>query len=287
MNTIKDFLTELKDRLTNPLFGSFVISWLICNWPITVALLFYKSADLKADKYKSFFDLIDSRQSTCNMIIYPLIGALLYTFAFPYAKAAIKLFHAKITTDNETEILLATKDGSMPMAKFLRLKNQSDTQLENLKKLIESEGETLNRNAELQTELLLFKDSNQKHESDAHKFKAELSILKYRSQIDAIMGTWLGKGQKDKEGSENVEWIISEKTISDTGNNVSYEISNCIINPFKRELFLRVESKDWNGKLTVRVFIFSVNDSFNILTLIYGGLYSKLILNRSVKEEEN
>jgi hypothetical protein len=89
MDTITDFFEELKRRLNNPLIGSFILSSLICNSQIPIALLFYSQDDLKRDGYTSFFHLIYSINIWQGFVI-PFVFGFFYTFVFPYIKAFIK-----------------------------------------------------------------------------------------------------------------------------------------------------------------------------------------------------
>lgn len=86
MEKISDFLKDFLDRLSSPLFASFIISWIFFNWKVPVALIFYSFDDLKADGYKSFNDLILHSVDTAHGIIYPLLCALAYCFIFPLVK---------------------------------------------------------------------------------------------------------------------------------------------------------------------------------------------------------
>lgn len=84
---LKDIYENIKDRLSNPLIFSFIVSWLVYNWEITVALLWYDKDQIKAEGYKSIFEFIQYQlNSKCFSFIIPLILALVYTFIMPYIK---------------------------------------------------------------------------------------------------------------------------------------------------------------------------------------------------------
>src|ERR1700748_661850 len=92
MDKITDFFKEFKSRLTNPLFASFILSWLIINWRVPVGIFGYKLDELKVDGYKSYADLISKNASTWNYLWYPLISAALYTLLSPLLRMIIIAF---------------------------------------------------------------------------------------------------------------------------------------------------------------------------------------------------
>jgi hypothetical protein len=104
METFKDFFSDLKDRISNPFISSFVISWLIINYPITIGLLFYDQEQLIVDSYTSYLDLIARNKGLVNMIFYPSGFALFYTFLFPYFKARIIIFNSTLTSSTDSKI---------------------------------------------------------------------------------------------------------------------------------------------------------------------------------------
>ncbi|WKK79554.2 hypothetical protein [Marivirga arenosa] len=74
-NSINDNLSE---RLKNPFFSSFFISWIIINYKIWFFLMFDGAAFLYKEQY------IDKWSSEIlNVLIYPFISALTYTLLLP------------------------------------------------------------------------------------------------------------------------------------------------------------------------------------------------------------
>lgn len=47
MERLTDFMDEIKIRLRNPLFASFVFAWLIWNWKIWIGLFWHNDQSLQ------------------------------------------------------------------------------------------------------------------------------------------------------------------------------------------------------------------------------------------------
>lgn len=89
MDKISDILDSIKDRLTNPLFVSFVVSWILCNWEITVVLLWYDERLWKG--YENAFEYIYATRGWWKSLIFPGLLAIGYITLNPWLKNTIKL----------------------------------------------------------------------------------------------------------------------------------------------------------------------------------------------------
>jgi len=124
MDTVKDIFKDLKDRISSPFFSSFIISWMIFNYQIVIALLFYKQSELKADGYTSYLNLIKNCWDSRYMITYPLTAAVLYSV---FVKEFIKIIQTRIATWS-TRFILWMTDESVVSAKTHR-KSEKDLRL--------------------------------------------------------------------------------------------------------------------------------------------------------------
>lgn len=149
MEKISDFLKELKDRLSSPLIGSFLIAWLIINWKVPIGLIFYKTEQLNKDGYSSFIDLINKNIGALNCFWIPLVIALAYTFVFPFIKSWISSFQTWINTWTDNRNLNIAKEAFVPMAKFIQLKTDYANNVNILKELIEKDGQYKTENESL------------------------------------------------------------------------------------------------------------------------------------------
>lgn len=96
MENIKEIFNNIKDRLSNPLIFSFLLSWLIYNWEITVALVWYDKSQISAEGCKSIFEFIQYKLDNkfCSILL-PVIIAFIYTLGFPYLKYVISILNSK------------------------------------------------------------------------------------------------------------------------------------------------------------------------------------------------
>src|SRR5215218_7790551 len=95
---LSEFFKDIKDRLASPFFSSFIIAWIVINWKIPIALLWYNQAELQKIGYKSHFDLISKSYDAWYFIGAPLLSALIYCLLFPFVKYSIMIVQAKIRT---------------------------------------------------------------------------------------------------------------------------------------------------------------------------------------------
>lgn len=127
---IKDIFSNIKDRISNPLIFSYIVSWLLYNWEITVALLWYDKTQFVAEGCRSVFEFIQDRLDTkWYSTIVPLAFALLYTFGMPYIKELVDFFNKK-----------AVFFGKKWKAEFL--KDELYLKIDNLEKKLKSINDT-------------------------------------------------------------------------------------------------------------------------------------------------
>ena len=93
MNKIKSTVeSTVKERIKSPFYGTFIISWIICNWKIFVVLFFISSDDLRSNKLEYISnELIDPYLG----IIYPLLATILLILIIPWINEVafrVKLF---------------------------------------------------------------------------------------------------------------------------------------------------------------------------------------------------
>ena len=153
MDTIKDFFSELKDRISNPLVSSFLLSWCLWNYEIPLSLIFYTHDQIKWDGYRSFYGLVNAKQDTCRMIVWPLIIAIIYTAGFPFVKAGVRILNSWLTSWTDTDILKRTKHHVVPVELHMEVVNSLDELKERYVKLITSQSTTEVKNLALTEEL--------------------------------------------------------------------------------------------------------------------------------------
>ncbi|WP_343788801.1 hypothetical protein [Wandonia haliotis] len=84
--------STIKERMKSPFYGTFIISWIICNWKIFVVLFFVSSKDLESNK----LDFISNKLiSPLYGFTYPLGATILLILIIPWINEVafkIKLF---------------------------------------------------------------------------------------------------------------------------------------------------------------------------------------------------
>lgn len=152
MDKVSDFFKELKERLSNPLIYSYIISWLIINWQIPISLFFYSQKELKEDGFISYIDLISKKYSAWSFIIYPLILALLYTFLFPFIRNGILAFQTWIKKWGTDLNLKIAETGKVSMLKYIQLRENYHSQTKLLEDLYAQESSFITENDKLKTD---------------------------------------------------------------------------------------------------------------------------------------
>ena len=80
MEFLKNMFTPIQERVKSPLYGTLIISWLLCNWKLWVALAFYNETVNGIDK----ITYINNQTSNyLTMYIIPLIAAISYLYIIP------------------------------------------------------------------------------------------------------------------------------------------------------------------------------------------------------------
>lgn len=83
MKVIKEWTSSFKknfeERLSNPLFGAFTVSWIIFNWKL---VLFLMLSDIKIEEKIKYIEV--SYSDLYHILIYPLVSALFITLILPW-----------------------------------------------------------------------------------------------------------------------------------------------------------------------------------------------------------
>ncbi|MCW3161144.1 hypothetical protein [Chryseobacterium oryctis] len=142
---MKDILSSIfetnKERLKNPIIGSFLTSWILINWK-PILILIFSSKNIE-DKIK-FITL--EYNNIFNILILPLLFSFLYIIVFPYLLMFIDKLTKKATEGRKNEALNLT---------ILDVKNkqklaEEESELENIKASFR-EKKDLNKKIEILT----------------------------------------------------------------------------------------------------------------------------------------
>ena len=142
METIKDFFKNINYRLSSPFIFSFVISWLFFNWQIPVSLFFYNHNLSQVECLQEYLDFIGKNINFCNSLLFPIFGALFYTFIYPYINKFIKDFHTEREVAAEKSELKIREGSSIPIDKYLSLRDSLVKKQQQLELIIKAESAT-------------------------------------------------------------------------------------------------------------------------------------------------
>lgn len=152
MKNVTDAISKtIEERMTNPLVGTFAISWLIFNWRPILFLIFSKR-----DIEHKIFYIKYQFSNPCNILVWPLIIALFYVLALPYITAYIeslikKALDKKAKNQLERDIQTIKDENELALENIRLEKNKTDLlEANNHNKTIETLNETVKK---LQNEL--------------------------------------------------------------------------------------------------------------------------------------
>ncbi|OIR00144.1 hypothetical protein GALL_177900 [mine drainage metagenome] len=242
MEKISDFFKELKERLSNPFIYSFLISWLIFNWKIPIALIFYKSEDLLKDNYKSFISLIADQIHLQKSFVYPILAALLYTFAFPFFRNTIIAFNSWTKAWGSSWSMRLSKSGKISIEKYIELRNTYAKRTQLLERTLENESKFLQENEELKNRILQLTQEKNEYQANNQKW------IDY-SSYSILNGEW---NFQTVDSSQKVRhekiFLIKDGTVSEIFNSsrdkkVIGRIENFHYNFLSQEMIFYINSK--------------------------------------------
>lgn len=203
MEKINDILDNLKERFSNPFIFSFVCSWLIFNWQITVGLIWYDPFQIEKAGYNSIFDLISQNLNFLNSFLFPFISAIIYTTLMPIVKNLISALHSWTTKWGDNWNLKILDNGKISINKYLKLRSDHIERTKILEDIISAEKTYQEQYNSARTELLSEKNKNlevSQKLNNSEKFIQQLYDFKF------LDGKWLNNYQfpNGQKSSENI-----------------------------------------------------------------------------------
>ncbi len=187
MDKLKDILNNIKDRFTNPLVFSLICSWLIFNWQITVALLWYDSNQIEKSGFKNIFDFICDKTNQQYSLLYPLCFAIGYTVLMPIIKNLIRAFYSWAGKWGENWNLKILGGGKIPVEKYLSFRSEYEKRTKILEDVISKENEFVDKYNSLNTDLL----KAQSNESELRQKLTEAeNLVRQFANVRILDGYW-------------------------------------------------------------------------------------------------
>ncbi len=195
-----EFLNQVRDRFANPLFLSFIFSWIVINWKITVALVWYDNVQIKNEGYISVYDFISKNLNSCDAIWVPLGMACAYTIGYPFVRSIIQAIQSLAFRFGEFLDYKVLKGSKIDMNKYLKLKEEYTSKAQKLHSLINEESENIEKIRELN-------DKNAQLQDSLNQSKMTLNNLNEKEvkskNMSMLNGYWhnnfSGTGGRGKE----------------------------------------------------------------------------------------
>ena len=221
-------LKNIKERLASPLFFSFILSWIIFNWEVTVALLWY-DPEPKSLGHESLIKYIRDNTNKEFSFIIPICFAIGYTLLNPIIKnliSAFRTWNSKWGGDWNLRILKGSK---VPIDKHLAFRKNYDKRTKVLEDVITNESVTQKRIEETTT--ALFEEQNQKG-----KLMNELSYA--RDLVDNFTNLTVLEGN----------WIkVTERVLSDDSLTEKFRIMQGSVYIENEQIFI-IQSFAYNKR---------------------------------------
>lgn len=171
-NSIKESIT---DKVTHPLLGSFIISWLFFNWKAIYFLLF---SDL--DVVYKLKAVSENYSNLCLNLLFPLVSSLALVFLLP------------LFTAGYTRFIAMTKEFQMKsLPEFFKPHNLTLDESNSLRDYYENEFDSLKRELERATSEIT--DYRTKHNSEITK-----AISNYKRKVNAVFDLFAAANINEK-----------------------------------------------------------------------------------------
>lgn len=179
-DSINEILKNIRERFASPFFFSFLISWIIWNWKVTVALLWYNP-----ELYPKQGDLatyISYHTSLGTSLVWPLVSAILYTTLFRVIISGL----TELTTKwSENLNLRISKKSNVPIEKFLTYRNLYVNSHKELEIIIKDESKQIEENHKLKQEKQSLEVEKLRLEGEKNDLNNKLTKLEFeRSSLE-------------------------------------------------------------------------------------------------------
>lgn len=202
MEKLSEILSNLKDRFSSPLIFSFLVSWLVINWKIPIALLWHNSDGIQGVQV-DLINYLSGLTDFCHSIVIPLIFALGYTFLGPIIHNGISAFNTWNERWGNSVNLSISKGSKVPFSKYFSFKEEYDKRSKMLEEIISEENTTLTQLSEAQSNILAKDQEINQLKTEIANYKDATNKL---SNTEVINGNWKRK-VKTAIGSGEVQTL--------------------------------------------------------------------------------
>jgi len=113
--------THLEDRMTNPILGTFSLSWIFINWKVFLILLFSQK------NIEEKISFIEAEYASLEfMLFYPITFTCLYLLVTPWALLGVQFLQEKANGQRKSHKLKADTDYLSAKIEFVRAESTLD-----------------------------------------------------------------------------------------------------------------------------------------------------------------
>jgi hypothetical protein len=187
---IRSFFDASRERIKNPLIGTFIISWIAINWrPIMILLFSEQKVENRIDY------IIEQYSSIQTYFIIPFGIALIYVIILPYFMWAVDELIRKSTIGRKKNLLKQTiydYEGKHQIA-------IAESKLEDLKAIVRDKADFNNQIEQLRNQLDERDETLQIQQMEIDQYKKELNEFKNSAEEN---GSEFNISTLEKEFSE-------------------------------------------------------------------------------------
>lgn len=183
MEKLSSIVDAIKERLTNPLFLSFLISWFCWNWQIPVALFWFDTKQLYSTANWNYVDYVRSQLDNWSIIV-PVLFALGYTFGMPLLMNRVRQFNAWIVKKGNDLVFKESQESKVSFENYYTVLHRNEEKARKLEEMIENQNnlrtsydKSQKQNVELET-VITARDNELKTLKDEKKVIAEENKVK-------------------------------------------------------------------------------------------------------------
>jgi hypothetical protein len=255
MDQIKDVWQSLKERFSSPYWGAVIIAWVIFNYDIVIALIWYDKDIWLNSSSATVIIYIQNKLSWDRSLLYPTLSGIFYTLLMPITKNLIQAYIAWSRKWGGNWVFKISDESSVSLGKYFKLKEQVKNQMEQLKDSVKEESEYIEQINTLNN-TIIGKDK------DINILNVEINTLKTQVDIPLIPeisfldGEWENNFTMDKKtrveqvkitnghyyirkGSDRVWHQVAEISLfSKQGNQIQFvkDLSPSYVNELRRTI---------------------------------------------------
>jgi hypothetical protein len=180
MEYLKNMLSDIQERYRNPLIGSFTLSWIFWNWKISSLTIHFFTDSNSLLKFEDYIKGVIEFSNVKDSLLFPLLSSFIYVTLFPFIKNVISFLDAFYSKQQNSFIEKGSKESGISIKKYLNLKAEYKSKIEELKQIIDSEDIYRQKNNSLISEITELR-SNLKAVNEDYVnciSKSNISVLK-------------------------------------------------------------------------------------------------------------